>query len=524
MTGPIDGPGSSIQWFRNVLTLGERVIYRLQPKQNSCFSLTPLDLPPEVDYAKHIGYGGAAGGGKSHLARAVGTVAMFKWPGCTGIIFRRTKQEVKDNHIVKYLQEVPRKLPDGRTLYNYNGEDMCATFEELGSRLYFGYLKEFSDVDRYQGLEFDFMIFEEATHQHWETVRWLTGNRLRATVDVARPFVLYPSNPGNVGHFWYKRLFIERKYNPELEEFPEDYTFVQAKLDDNKVLTERDPTYIKELNTLPEPYRSWLRDGDWEAGLGLALTMLRREVHFLPPFNPPDHWVMYGGFDWGYEHPWSFGWYTVNEDKQIIKGDTIQGRHQMPHEIIASIKTRMERSGVDWRRLKFIEAGHDCWADKKARGENVPTIAETFAQAGMGLKQANISRVSGLNNLRLYLSYEGLGEDGEDIVPALRFMRTDGNEKCMHQLEAMPTDPDKPEDALKSDADIFGQGGDDMYDETRYAVASRPPPARSRFLGTKLEAWSPEILALEAEKNSRGRLPKGHNQPRYLHPEFGDVV
>ena len=512
----------SSDWFRTVLTVGGQVVDQLQPKQNACYKLTPLDMAPNAPYAKHIGYGGAAGGGKSYLARAIARMVAFRWPGSRTIIFRRTKQEVKDNHVKPFFQELPRRLPDGRKLYSYNGEDMCATFEETGSEIYFGYLKEMGDVDRYQGLEYDVMIFEEATHQHWAPVRWLTGNRLRATQDYCRPFVLYPSNPGNVGHHWYKRLFIKRSFNAELEEYAENYAFVQAKLEDNRVLTGRDPTYIRELNTLPEPFRSWLRDGDWEAGLGLALTMLNREVHLVDPFIVPDHWKVFGAFDWGYAHPWVFGIYTTTEDGRYIKLDTLTGRLQEPLEIIGAIKVGMEKRDLDWHRLRWVESGHDCWADRKARGEDVPTIAEAFSKAGISLRQANISRVAGLNNLRLHLSTRG--EEGEEITPNLLFMRTPGNEECFSQLESMPTDPDRAEDALKSDADIFGQGGDDYYDETRYALASRAPPSPTRFMDTGFDPWSPEMLQLETERNLRGKLPKSQTKSPYNHPEFGTQV
>ena len=509
-------------WMRPVLWMGEKVLYELQPKQNEAYSRTPLDLPPGAPYAKHIGYGGAAGGGKSHLARAVATVAAFRWPGSTGVIFRRTKQEVKDNHVKKFFGEVPRKL-NGKKIWSWNGEELCATFEHeeeyLKSRIYFGYLKDFSDVDRYQGLEFDYMVFEEATHYAWDTVRWLTGNRLRATKPWCRPFVLYPSNPGNVGHFWYKRLFIERRYNAELEEFEEDFTFIQAKLEDNKILVDRDPTYIKELNTLPEPYRSWLRDGDWEAGLGLALTDLNREKHFIDSFDVPESWHIFGGFDWGYEHPWVFGLYAMTEDRRYIKLDTLVGRHQQPLEIIASIKAGCARIGFEFERIRFTEAGHDCWADHRARGENVPTIAEHFASAGLPLRQANISRVSGLNCLRRQIAWKD--EGGTEITPNLLFVRTEGNNKCFQQLESMPVDPDKQEDALKSDADLFGQGGDDFYDETRYALASRAPPSPSRFLDSNYSSWDPKTLAMEAHNQRMGKMPKmGNKTPAHI--EFGE--
>ena len=58
-------------------------------------------------------------------------------------------------------------------------------------------------------------------------------------------------------------------------------------------------------------------------------------------------------------------------------------------------------------------------------------------------------------------------------------MRTPGNLWWFDQLETMVCDPGDPEDVLKVGANRdTGEGGDDGYDCLRYAMSSRPPPAR----------------------------------------------
>ncbi len=495
----------------------QRTLYGLQPKQLVAFAHTPINKQPWESYPRHIGYGGAAGGGKSHLARAVSVAAAFRWPGSTGIIFRRTKPEVKTNHIFKFRSEVPEKI-DGTQLWSWNGEDLCATFNN-GSRIFFGYLKDEDDLLRYQGSEYDYMVFEESTHYEWKLVRWLTGNRLRATVDAARPFVLYPSNPGNIGHHWYKRLFITRKYYSKYNERPDQYVFVQAKVEDNLVLLERDPEYLRELDTLPEPYRSWMRDGDWEAGMGLALPMVSPDVHLVEPFKIPDNWTVFGAFDWGFAHPFSFGIYAVNEDGRRFKLDTVTSFGQQPAQIAQLVTAACTNANIPPLRIRWVSAGHDCWADKRSMGENVPTIAETFLEYGYTLVRANISRVAGLNNLRKWLT-----PDPDTGIPGLVFFDTPGNRKCVEQLETMPVNPDNPEDSHKIDADEFGHGGDDMYDETRYAMADRAPPSRSAMRDRSPGAWSKETLAAESERNRLGKMPHNMRKTAVLHPEFGDML
>jgi hypothetical protein len=65
----------------------------------------------------------------------------------------------------------------------------------------------------------------------------------------------------------------------------------------------------------------------------------------------------------------------------------------------------------------------------------------------------------------------------------------------------MTTNPDDPEDVLKVDADpITGDGGDDDYDETRYALASRPGVSRSNWKEQEVRAFSKATLLHEMEK------------------------
>lgn len=498
------------------------VLYELQPRQMECYNLTPL-IDPSPNYPRNIGYGGAAGGGKSHLARAVACSVALAWPGSRTIIFRLTEDEVIDNHVSYFQEEVPEVLPDGSRLYKYRQDRMIATFENK-SLIYFGYLKDFKDVKQYQGNAYDCMIFEEATHYNFEEVRWLVGNRLRANTKESRPFAVYPSNPGNRGHYWYRRLFIDRDYDPEFGEFESDYVFVQAKVADNVILCERDPRYIKQLNTMPEPHRSWMRDGNWDAGLGLAIPQLDRKRHLVKPFKVPEHWPMWGSFDWGYAHPFSFGVYAMNEDRRVYKLDTITGIRLQPNDIAAKVDVRLAEIGLTMKRLRYVVAGHDTWADVKARDENIPTIAERLQGWGWRLRQANISRISGLNNLRLFLQWENVFPDGTDDAPYLMLMDTPGNRKCYRCLATLPEDPDNPEDAAKRDADSFGLGGDDEYDETRYAVASRQMPARSKFLADEeTGAFSQHAIRLEYERQRRGHAPKLPTDEPMQHPEFGAV-
>lgn len=498
----------------DIVETGE-VIYALQPKQLEFFEQTPVGAPEGADTPEWFGYGGAAGGGKSHVTRALATAVAMRWPGSTSIIFRRTEREVMENHVNKFRKEVPERLADGRRLYSWNGEEMCVIWYN-GSRTYFGYLRLDEDVFRYQGPEYDAMFFEEATHYSWFMVQYLTGNRLRATVPESRPFVVCPSNPGGRGHAWYKRLFIERNYHVDDGEVAADYYFLQARLADNRILRERDPKYEKRLNRLPEPYRSWQRDGDWEAGAGGAFPELDEHVHFVKPFRIPDHWVQFGAFDWGFAHPFSFGHYCIDEDGAVIKIQTVWGIRLQPHDIADRICAM-----VPVAKLKYISGGHDLWSKVRARGDQGESLWEYFAGRGIVCVHADTDRIQGFQNMIRYTAWKTV-DGGKAGEPRFRLFDTPGNRFCYNQLATMTTIDGGGEDVLKVDADERGDGGDDCYDETRYGLMSvrmkgesddNPPLPRGG-------AFSPENLAHMAHV-SRLVTDEEVEDEKDFHPEFG---
>lgn len=205
------------------------------------------------------------------------------------------------------------------------------------------------------------------------------------------------------------------------------------------------------------------------AGIGLALSEVTKEKHIVPRFPIPDYWTHFGAFDWGFNHPWCFGWYTVDTDGNVYLVDTVWGREDQPDTIANKVK-----AAVPLETLKYIHAGHDCWQDHKARGQSTPTITEQLVTHGWKrIARANIARVSGLNNLREYVHWQAT-ETEPERTPRFRMFDTEGNRRVLAQLQAMQIDEKNLEDALKVDADYAGKGGDDGYDMVRYGLASRP--------------------------------------------------
>jgi hypothetical protein len=352
--------------------------------------------------AYEVLYGGAAGGGKTDALLAV-LLEQTEHPEYRGLFLRKTYAALKE--VIDRSRGMWTKLGG-----KWNEGKMTWTFPS-GAIIEFGYLEVWADTERYQGRQFNVICYDELGQLAHEKLWTFLMSRNRGVAKGVRNFIRASANPGGPGNGWIRRRFItlcKPDGTPVRIDDPHSgqwygRAFFQAFLEDNPTLLEADPQYEMRLNMLPETQRKQLRLGDWGAGDGTALEELNEHVHIIPSFRIPKHWFQFGAFDWGFAHPFSFGWFAVDEEGNTYLVDTVRGRKLQPHAIAARIA---ETVPVD--QLDYIDAGHDCWAEMKARGENTPTISEHFIQHGIYLRHANISRRAGLNNMRLYLQWKGV--------------------------------------------------------------------------------------------------------------------
>jgi hypothetical protein len=448
-------------------------------------------------------YGGAKGGGKSDVL-LMGSLQQIEKARYKALLLRRTFPELQE--LIDRSHRIFPRLQDAPV---WDGEKKRWVFSNRNA-IQFGYALTKEDIYRYHGGEYAYIGHDELADQADERV-WLM---LMAECRCPNPDVLLmmraSGNPGKAGHQWVRRRFVDvcgtkgervYRYQQELADgrvHTLTRRFIPAKVTDNPIYA-NDLQYLAQLNSLPEVLRRQLLDGDWTAGTGAALDELDPSVHWCDPFQPPDHWYHFAGFDWGFAHPWVFVHAVSDEDGNVFVLDTVRGRRHRPDEIAERIRDR-----IDVRPIRLIASGHDSFSETRARGENTPTIAEQFAEQQLILHPANTARRFGLNTIRRYLAHRGMPPG---MGPKLKFCRTPGNDWLFQQLQTISLDPDDPEDTLKADADeVTGQGGDDGYDALRYLLASRPMAVAST--GAPFSAWATAALAREARERRTVRPPE----------------
>lgn len=468
------------------------------------------------DKHKYICFGGARGGGKSWAVRVKAVLLCNKYPGIVCCIIRRTYPELRENHI-KQLRALLRCDSPTDRLARYNDAEKKITFPN-GSSILFRYLENEADEGRFQGTEIDVLFIDEATQQ--PESRWDT---LKACIRGVNSFpkrIYLTCNPGGVGHGWVKRLFIERHFRAE--EHPEEYTFIQSLVTDNRALMREQPEYLEQLKALPPKQReAWLY-GNWDifegqffedfrvepdmiaaerAGCSMSkeeLMRARRWTHVIEPFAPPKTWTLYRSFDWGYRRPFSVGWWAVDYDGVAYRILELYGCTQTPNEglrwnpptLFEQIaKTEREHPWLKGRTIRGV-ADPAIWDAQT--GES---IAETAAKCGVYFDKGDHERIPGWMQMHYRFQFDEQGFPMMYVFANCKaFIRT---------IPLLQYDDHSPED-------LDTEGEDHAADDARYFCMSRPiKPKKIKPPDAYKEG--PMYQYLDIEKNDLTRL---HTTPR----------
>lgn len=447
---------------------------------------------------KHVGFGGARGGGKSWSVRTKAKILAASHAGIKILIVRKTFPELVNNHINFLITEL-------HGIARYNKTEKVFTFAN-GSTIKFGYCNNDKDLEQYQGAEYDVIFLDEATQLQ---EMWI--KKISACVRGVNAFpkrIYYTCNPGGASHGYFKRLFIDKKY--EDGEDPDDYAFIQALVTDNKALMASQPDYIKQLEALPPKLReAWLY-GRWdifegqffedfrmtpdpqkclEAGITPEQALQqRRWTHVIEPFDlnvgACRGWNIMRSYDFGYNKPFSLGYWAVDYDGTLYRIMELYGCTQTPDE------------GVKWspdeqfRRIRELENEHPWLKGRKivdsvadpaiwdcSRGES---IAETAARYGIYFTPGDNERIPGWMQVHYRLQFDQNGYSRMYVFNNCKaFIRT---------MPLMMYSETKPED-------LDTKLEDHCPDEVRYMCMSRPvkpiiPVERKVILSDPLDQFS----------------------------------
>jgi hypothetical protein len=450
--------------------VAQTVIWQPQPGPQTALLSCPI---------YEVFYGGARGGGKteSSIGDWLQHSAQYG-EDAIGIFFRRKLVQLAE--VIARTKQLFSKLGA-----KYNEQQKTWTMAN-GARLKFAYLERDSDAEEYQGHSYTRVYVEELTNFP------MPGpiDKLRATLRSGAGVPVgmrLTGNPGGAGHNWVKRRYIDPdpggyRVITEQTEIELDGTkqmvslsrvFIPSKIGDNQLLMRNDPTYILRLKQSGSAalVEAWLK-GNWDVIDGAFFDEWDELRHVIDSnvgmriLKPS--WLRFRAFDWGSAKPFSCGWYALIEETTPLP----DSEHVLPKGALVKYREWYGASGPN----KGLKMTADLVAQgivERERGERIrygaadpsiyirdggPSIAETMAIHRCSWRRADNKRKAGAEALRQRL----VGVEGN---PMLYFL-----DCCEDTIRTIPTlqhDDTDPED-------VDTEAEDHAYDETRYAVMSRP--------------------------------------------------
>ena len=255
---------------------------RPQPGPQEAFLKTSADIAI---------YGGQAGGGKTY-ALLLEPLRHINNPNFGAVVFRRTSPQIRNEGA---LWDESEKI-----YYMVQGEPKESYLEwnfPSGARVKFAHMQYEKDKLDWQGAQIPFIGFDELTHfEKAQFFYMFSRNRSSCGVE---PYIRATTNP-NAGSWvaefiawwidqktglaikersgklrwfyvieseliWYATKEAAMEAHPELANIspPKSVTFIPASVYDNKILLEKNPQYLANLQALPKIERERLLGGNW---------------------------------------------------------------------------------------------------------------------------------------------------------------------------------------------------------------------------------------------------------------------
>lgn len=234
----------------------------------------PKQIQALIRTEDEILYGGARGGGKTDAGQAWLLYDKDK-PRYRALVIRRNADDLKD------WVDRARKMYEG-TGAIFTGQPAEITFPS-GAIIRTGHLKDENAYTKYQGHEYQKILIEELTHIPREGDYEKLLGSCRSTVPDIYSQIFATTNPDGPGYSWVKERFNipDEPTENVLTTLEDERTrvFIPARVEDNPVLMDADPGYVRYLESMKdEDLRKAWREGSW-AGVQVQGAYYREQIN-----------------------------------------------------------------------------------------------------------------------------------------------------------------------------------------------------------------------------------------------------
>ena len=369
----------------------------------------------------------------------------------------------------------PKAFPGSK----YNKSENVWYFPS-GATIEFGYLDKEEDVERYQGLPYSYIAFDEVQHQRSPKGFVYLMSRLRSADPEIKCYIRCTANPG--GAPWVKEMFIDpAEPNVPFERNGLTYKFIPADLSDNPYLDtpqegESLSPYRKMLMALPEVQRKQLLEGDWTIDEDTAFVF-NRAIHTTHE-TPPLHWSHICAMDYGYNDPAAVLWAAIDPvSGQCIVYREMEKVKHFAYDWGLAIRQSERDNYEDMLQIDRIID----WSLFKITGHTGPSIREDLFRLGIAPRPADRSREAGWNQVHTRLAINEHTQEPMLLIHS-------SCELLIDQLESAKIDEKKPDDIDQKRLTSKGRIHHwDLLDSLRYLLMSRPRQVMNNALDIKAE-------------------------------------
>lgn len=257
-------------------------------------------MPKQAEFhgsnAKYRFFGGGFGNGKTSAGCAEAFALAMEYPGCTGLIARKTLPEVKATTLQTFLHGgggdprtdwpgVPQEL-----IRSHNKSDKRITLINDSIIHYW----PLDDPDKLTNINLGWFLIDQAEEVPEEMFMMLIG-RLRERRGPRKGILLFNPN----GHDWIWRRCVQ------LKEAYRDHELVHAKTSDNFNLPS---DYVEQFANYPEAWRKRFFDGSFDVFTGQIWPEYDPEVTEINPVPLETWWEICEGIDHGRRNPTAILW------------------------------------------------------------------------------------------------------------------------------------------------------------------------------------------------------------------------
>lgn len=409
--------------------------------------------------------------GLSWLALAYATHGLIFRPGYSVVALSKREEEAKElvrrvRLILEYMPPfIIRHAKDKTIPPDYNGPtwDATTTYIQIfhpNSKVPSMFTSFTSSPDSARSFTASLVILDEWAFQMYAQEIWAA----------AYPVINRPTggkvigiSTAKIGSFfeevWKKAIKGKNNFYPIFLPWYSDPRRTYEWYENTK--SELPNSYLQEYPATPEDAFS--------AGEQTAFPEFDAEVHTIDPFEIPEHWRRWMSCDNGYDHPFAWYWYAVDEDGDIYVYREFSREKDDPKllysdqaakvvEYSTQITLKDGDLSFEVEPLDFCVAGLDAW-NTHHRDDKGKTLIDYYREGGMqiGFKRAITDRKLRKAVVHEYLKIRG---EGENRRSKLHIFKT-----CKLLIETLPklpkdnTDPEKVADcAIDNQYDSLSYG------------------------------------------------------------------